>query len=263
MTLTTIVKSPLLQIKDLRVSVNNKEILKGLNLTIEEGEIHAVMGPNGSGKSTLSKVLAGHPSYEVTAGEAIYTDKRGQTLNLLDVETHERALHGLFMAFQYPIEVPGLPNDEFLRAAYNAGRRFEDRDELDPYDFAELLAEKATRLKIGLPMLSRHLNTDLSGGEKKRNEMLQMAILDPRLALLDETDSGLDVDSLRIVTEGINALKRNDNAMVLITHYHRILDYVKPDKVHILVDGRIVETGDAELAMRIEKRGFDGYLSGE
>ena len=250
----------MLEISNLHVQVDEKEVLKGLNLTVKAGEIHAIMGPNGSGKSTLSKVIAGHPDYEVTAGHINY-EVNFRSKNLLDLEADERAREGIFLAFQYPMEIPGVPNLEFLRAAFNAVCKHQGVEAMEPAAFEELVRAKAKLLEIDSSFLARELNVDLSGGEKKRNEILQMAVLSPRLALLDETDSGLDVDSLRIVSEGVNKLKTADNAIVMITHYHRILNYIKPDYVHVLAGGRIVKSGDLSLALAIEERGYDWLLN--
>ncbi len=250
----------MLSIKDLHVRVDEKEVLKGLNLQINAGEVHAIMGPNGSGKSTLSKVIAGHPEYEVTSGAITY-DVNFRPKNVLEMEPDERARNGLFLAFQYPVEIPGIPNLEFLRAAFNAVCKQQGVDPMEQKAFEAFVREKAKLLEIDSSFLSRELNVDLSGGEKKRNEILQMAVLNPRLALLDETDSGLDVDSLRIVSEGVNKLKTEDNAIVMITHYHRILNYIKPDFVHVLADGRIIRSGDVSLALEIEDRGYDWLLN--
>jgi Fe-S cluster assembly ATP-binding protein len=247
--------TPLLDIKDLRASLPGPppvEILKGISLTINPGEVHAIMGPNGSGKSTLSKVAAGHPDYAVTSGSIAFLGE-----DLLTLEPDARARKGLFMGFQYPVEIPGVPNSEFLRIAYNARRRAQGQEEVDPFDFQELLADKMKMLDMDQRFSERGVNEGFSGGEKKRNEILQMAILDPKLAVLDETDSGLDVDALRIVSHGINALRRKDNAVLLITHYQRLLDYVKPDFVHILSGGRILKSGDKDLAVQVESRGYD------
>ena len=245
----------LLEIKDLRAVLPGpppNELLKGISLTINPGEVHAIMGPNGSGKSTLSKVVAGHPDYEVTGGTVRFLGE-----DLLALEPDARARRGLFLGFQYPVEIPGVPNSEFLRIAYNARRREQGLEEADPFDFQELLTEKMALLDMDERFKERGVNEGFSGGEKKRNEILQMAVLDPRLALLDETDSGLDVDALRVVSKGINALRRDDNAVLLITHYQRLLDYVEPDFVHILSGGRIVKSGDKSLALEVETRGYD------
>lgn len=246
----------MLEIKDLHVTVGDKEILKGLNLTVKAGEVHAIMGPNGTGKSTLSKVIAGHPDYEVTSGTVSYEVNR-KMINLLELEPEERAREGVFLAFQYPIEIPGVSNAEFLRTAFNQICAHQGVEELDPIDFNGLMTGKMQLLEMNPSMLNRPVNVDFSGGEKKRNEILQMAVLGPRLAFLDETDSGLDIDSMRIVSDGINKLKSKKNAFVLITHYQRLLDHIVPDIVHILWDGRIVKTGDKSLALEVEKNGYD------
>ena len=242
----------MLEIKDLHANVEGKEILRGLNLKVNRGEIHAIMGPNGSGKSTLAKVLAGHPSYEVTGGEVSFEGK-----NLLELEPDERAREGVFLAFQYPIEVPGVSNANFLRMAYNEKAKHDGRDELDPLEFEDLLVEKSKVVEMEKSFLSRSVNEGFSGGEKKRNEILQMAVLEPKLAVLDETDSGLDIDALRIVASGVNKLAGPDNAIVLVTHYQRLLDYIKPDFVHVLYKGQIVKSGGKELALELETKGYD------
>src|SRR6188508_3610085 len=242
----------LLQVKDLHAGIDGKEILKGLNLEINKGEVHAIMGPNGSGKSTLSKVLAGHPSYEVISGEVLY-----QGRNLLELEPDERAREGVFMAFQYPVEVPGVSNSQFLRLAYNEKMKHHGQEELDPLEFNDYLKEKAKIVEMSPEFFKRSVNEGFSGGEKKRNEILQMAVLQPRLAILDETDSGLDIDALRIVAGGVNALRRPDNATVLVTHYQRLLNYIVPDKVHVLSAGRIAKSGGKELALELEERGYE------
>jgi Fe-S cluster assembly ATP-binding protein len=243
---------PVLEIRNLHAVIDGKEILKGLNLTVNAGEIHAIMGPNGSGKSTLAKVLAGHPSYEVTAGEVIY-----QGRNLLELPPDERAREGVFLAFQYPIEIPGVSNANFLRMAYNEIARHHGRDELDPLEFDDLIREKMKIVEMNESFINRAVNEGFSGGEKKRNEILQMAVLEPKLAVLDETDSGLDIDALRIVAGGVNKLANKDNAIVLVTHYQRLLDYITPHHVHVLYKGRIVKSGDRELALELEKKGYD------
>ena len=244
--------SPLLEIKDLQVSINDNEILKNLNLIVNKGEIHAIMGPNGSGKSTFSKVLAGHPSYEVTGGEIIY---KGE--NILDEEPEERALEGIFLAFQYPLEIPGVSNLDFLRVAYNAKRKHQGLEEIDTFDFEDLVEEKLDIVKMDPSFLERSLNQGFSGGEKKRNEILQMALLEPTLSILDETDSGLDIDALKIVANGVNQLATPENASIVITHYQRLLNYIEPNFVHVMYDGRIVKSGGKELAIELESRGYD------
>jgi Fe-S cluster assembly ATP-binding protein len=241
-----------LEIRDLHATVEGKEILRGVNLTINKGEVHAIMGPNGSGKSTLAKILAGHPAYEVTKGEVFYEGK-----NLLELEPDERAREGIFLAFQYPVEVPGVSNAQFLRLAYNEKRKHLGEEELDPLEFKDLLAERAKIVEMGAGLMSRSVNEGFSGGEKKRNEILQMAVLEPKLAVLDETDSGLDIDALRIVSEGVNKLRNPDNAIVLVTHYQRLLNYIVPDFVHVLYRGRIVRSGGKELALELEEKGYD------
>jgi Fe-S cluster assembly ATP-binding protein len=242
----------LLEIKDLHASIDDKEILKGLNLTVNKGEVHAIMGPNGSGKSTLSKVLAGHPSYEVTKGEVLYNGE-----NLLELEPDERAKAGIFLAFQYPVEVPGVSNSQFLRLAYNEKMKHLGEEELDPLEFNDYLKEKAKIVEMSSEFFKRSVNEGFSGGEKKRNEILQMAVLNPTLAILDETDSGLDIDALRIVAEGVNKLRSADNAIILVTHYQRLLNYIIPDFVHVLADGRVVKEGGKELALELEEKGYD------
>jgi FeS assembly ATPase SufC len=247
----------LLVIKDLEARVGDKPILKGLSLTVEKGEIHAVMGPNGSGKSTLAQVLAGNPAYEVTGGSVTYDGK-----DLLELEPEKRAQQGIFLAFQYPVEIPGVSNAYFLRAAYNEIRKARGDDEVDPLEFADLMEEKLAFVDMDASMLARSVNTGFSGGEKKRNEILQMAVLQPRLGILDETDSGLDIDALRIVADGVNKLKRPDNATILVTHYQRLLNYIVPDFVHVLANGRILKSGGKELALELEDRGYDWVTSG-
>ncbi|MDX2230128.1 MAG: Fe-S cluster assembly ATPase SufC [Leptolyngbyaceae cyanobacterium bins.349] len=242
----------ILSVRDLTADVDGTQILKGLNLEVKAGEIHAIMGPNGSGKSTFSKILAGHPDYTVTGGEITYL---GQ--NLLELEAEDRARSGIFLAFQYPIEIPGVSNTDFLRIAYNSKRKHEGLEEVDAFDFDDLVQEKLEVVKMNPAFLSRSVNEGFSGGEKKRNEILQMALLEPRLAILDETDSGLDIDALRIVAGGVNQLTTPNNAIVLITHYQRLLDYIVPDYVHVMEGGRIVTTGGKELALELEARGYD------
>jgi Fe-S cluster assembly ATP-binding protein len=245
----------MLDIKDLHATVGDKEILKGISLTVNPGEVHAVMGPNGSGKSTLAQVLAGHPAYEVTAGSVTYDGK-----DLLEMEPEERAQAGIFLAFQYPIEIPGVSNAYFLRAAYNEIRKARGEEEIDPMSFADLMDEKMKLVEMEGDMLTRSVNTGFSGGEKKRNEILQMAVLEPKLAILDETDSGLDIDALRVVANGVNSLRRPDNATIVVTHYQRLLNYIVPDFVHVLANGRIVKSGGKELALELEARGYDWLL---
>jgi Fe-S cluster assembly ATP-binding protein len=241
-----------LEIRDLHATVDGKEILRGINLTINKGEIHAIMGPNGSGKSTLAKILAGHPAYVVTKGEVLYEGR-----NLLELAPDERAREGVFLAFQYPVEVPGVSNAQFLRLAYNEKRKHLGEEELDPLEFKDLLAERAKVVEMDAGLMSRSVNEGFSGGEKKRNEILQMAVLEPKLAVLDETDSGLDIDALRIVSEGVNKLRTPENAVVLVTHYQRLLNYIVPDQVHVLYKGRIVRSGGKELALELEEKGYD------
>jgi Fe-S cluster assembly ATP-binding protein len=242
----------LLEIKGLHATAGGKEILRGIDLTINAGEVHAVMGPNGSGKSTLAQVLAGHPAYEVTAGEVRYL---GQ--DLLEMDPEERAQAGVFLAFQYPVEIPGISNAYFLRAAYNEIRKARGMEEVDSMDFLDLLEEKLRLVEWGPEMMSRAVNSGFSGGEKKRNEILQMAVLEPKLAILDETDSGLDIDALRVVANGVNALRRPQNATIVVTHYQRLLNYIVPDFVHVLSAGRIVKSGSKDLARELEARGYE------
>jgi len=242
----------ILSIQNLTASVDGNQILKGVNLEIKAGEVHAIMGRNGSGKSTLSKVITGHPDYEITSGEIIY---QGQDLSAL--EPHERALAGIFLAFQYPLEIPGVSNLDFLRIAYNAKRKHQGLEELDTFDFEDLIQEKLDVVKMNPAFLERSLNEGFSGGEKKRNEILQMAILEPTLSILDEIDSGLDIDALRIVSEGVNFLKNPDNATLVITHYQRLLNYIIPDHIHVMYDGKIVMSGGKELALELEEKGYD------
>ncbi|MEN7537355.1 Fe-S cluster assembly ATPase SufC [Aurantiacibacter flavus] len=247
----------MLKIDNLHAEIGGKEILKGLSLELNAGEVHAIMGPNGAGKSTLSYVLGGRPGYEVTAGSVIYNGE-----DLLAMDPHLRAAAGFFLGFQYPVEIPGVSNVQFLREALNSQRRVRGEDPLTGGEFLKLAKEKAALLKLDMEMLKRFVNVGFSGGEKKRNEMVQMGILDPKLAVLDETDSGLDIDALKVVGEGINAImRRPDKAVLLITHYQRLLDYVKPDYVHILAAGRIVKSGGADLAHRLEEEGYDEVMA--
>ena len=249
---------PILEIKNLSAGVEGKQILKGINLTINAGEVHAVMGPNGSGKSTLAAVLAGRAGYDVSGGEVIYNGK-----DLLDLDPEERAREGLFLAFQYPVEIPGVNSTYFLKAALNEVRKSKGQSELDAMEFLNLVKDKIKLLELNEDLLKRSVNEGFSGGEKKRNEIFQMAVLEPKLAILDETDSGLDIDALKIVSHGVNKLKRPDNAQLVITHYQRLLNYIVPDFVHVLVDGRIVRTGGKELALELESKGYDWILKGE
>ena len=244
----------MLDIKNLKVTAEGKEILRGVDLHVDAGEVHAIMGPNGSGKSTLARALAGHPAYEVTDGSVTY---EGQ--DLLDMDPDERAREGVFMAFQYPVEIPGVNNAYFLKAAVNAKRKHQGQPELDAMEFMQLIKEKATLLDIDQGMLSRAVNEGFSGGEKKRNEIFQMALVEPKLAILDETDSGLDIDALKIVSSGVNAMRSPDRAIIVVTHYQRLLDYIVPDFVHVLSGGRIVKSGEKDLALELEKRGY-GWL---
>ena len=250
----------MLTIDSLTASIDNNKILKNLSLKIGTGEIHAIMGPNGSGKSTLSKIIAGHPDYEVSSG-SVTLEVDFKKKDLLEMEPHERAKSGVFLAFQYPIEVPGVRNIEFLRASFNSVCRSQGVDEMDAIDFEKFLKLKMDELDVPSTFLSRQVNVDFSGGEKKRNEILQMAVLSPKVAILDETDSGLDVDSLKIVGQGINKLKNDENSFVLITHYKRLLDYVRPDHIHVLYDGQIIKSGDFSLADYIERNGYDEIIS--
>jgi Fe-S cluster assembly ATP-binding protein len=246
----------MLEVKNLKAKVDEKEILKGLNLTVKPGEVHAIMGPNGAGKSTLSKILAGHPAYEVTSGEIKY-DINFTMQNLLELTPDVRAKEGIFLGFQYPVEVPGVSNFTFLHTAFNSILEHQGSEAMSEGDFREFLYQKMKLVSMKPEYLERPVNVGFSGGEKKRNEILQMAVLSPRLALLDETDSGLDIDALRIVAEGVNKLRSKDKAIILVTHYQRLLDYIKPDFVHVLADGKIVQTGDASLALELEKKGYD------
>jgi Fe-S cluster assembly ATP-binding protein len=245
-----------LTIKNLHASVNGIEILKGINLEIKAGEVHAIMGPNGSGKSTLSKVIAGHPAYEVTEGQILY-----EGTDIVEMDPDERARLGIFLAFQYPVEIPGVSNTMLMRQAYNAIRKERGEEEMDPIEFEDYVMTKIDLVEMDPKLLSRSVNDGFSGGEKKRNEILQMAVLDPKLALLDETDSGLDIDALRIVSEGINQIKSAQKAILLVTHYQRILNYITPDFVHVLKNGKIVKSGGKELALQLEDEGYDNVVS--
>lgn len=245
-------KNPILEIKNLKASINNIEILKGLDLTVNEGEIHAIMGPNGSGKSTFSKVIAGHPAYQVLSGDIFF---KGQSI--VSLEPDERSHLGIFLAFQYPIEIPGVSNEDFLRLAYNSKLKSNNQIEVDPIEFLSLISEKLKIIDMASTFLSRNVNEGFSGGEKKRNEILQMSLLNPELAILDETDSGLDIDALKIISKGINTYMNQNKAIILITHYQRLLDYVKPDYIHVMQDGKIIKTGNAQLAEELEKKGYE------
>jgi Fe-S cluster assembly ATP-binding protein len=247
----------MLDIKNLQVTAEGKQILKGIDLHVKAGEVHAIMGPNGSGKSTLARVLAGHPEYQVTSGEVLYEGR-----DLLEMDPDERAREGLFMAFQYPVEIAGVTNAYFLKAALNAKRKHQGQVELDAIEFLQLSREKAKMLNIDQGMLNRAINEGFSGGEKKRNEIFQMALLEPKLAILDETDSGLDIDALKVVSDGVNALRSPDRAIIVVTHYQRLLNYIVPDFVHVLSAGRIVKSGDKRLALELEEKGYGWIESG-
>lgn len=244
----------LLEIRNLHVNVEGAEILKGLDLTIEPGKVQAIMGPNGGGKSTLAKALVGDEAYEITEGEVLFNGK-----DLLEMDPEVRAREGVFMGFQYPVEIPGVSNTYFLKAAVNAIRKHHGQDEMDAMDFLELVRERAKRVKLDEGLLQRPVNEGFSGGEKKRNEIFHMSVLEPKLGILDETDSGLDIDALRTVSDGVNAMRDNDRAFLVITHYQRLLDYIVPDVVHVLVDGRIVKTGGKELAKELEQKGYESF----
>jgi Fe-S cluster assembly ATP-binding protein len=249
---------PMLEIRNLHAGVENKQILKGINLSLNPGEVHAIMGPNGSGKSTLAAILAGREGYDITEGLVIF---RG--MDLLELDPEERAREGVFLAFQYPVEIPGVNSAYFLKAALNEIRKHRGESELDAIEFLALIKQKMKLLELNEDLLKRPVNEGFSGGEKKRNEIFQMAVLDPKLAILDETDSGLDIDALKIVAAGVNKLKRADNTQLVITHYQRLLDYIVPDFVHVLVDGRIVRTGGKELALELEEKGYDWIINQE
>ena len=244
--------SPILEIKNLKACINENEILKNLNLEINRGEIHAIMGPNGSGKSTFSKVLAGHPAYEVIEGDILF-----KGASILDLDPEERSHLGIFLAFQYPIEIPGVSNEDFLRLAYNSKQKFSNKPEVDPIEFFSIITKKLEVVDMSPLFLSRNVNEGFSGGEKKRNEILQMILLDSELSILDETDSGLDIDALKIISKGINTFMNKDKAIILITHYQRLLDYVQPNYVHVMQDGKIIKTGTAELAKELEIKGYE------
>ena len=246
----------MLEIKNLKASTDEKEILKGLNLIINKGEVHAIMGTNGSGKSTLSKVLTGHPAYSVDDGEIFF-----ENTNIKDLSPDERAQLGIFLAFQYPVEIPGVSNEEFLRIAYNIRQKYKKLEEVNPIQFFDIIKPKLDLSGVNVEFLNRNINEGFSGGEKKRNEILQMCVLDPKLAILDETDSGLDIDALKTVSNGINNFMNKDKSLILITHYQRLLDYVKPDFVHIMYNGKIIKTGDASLAFTLENEGYEGILT--
>ena len=243
---------PILEVKELRASINENQILNNLNLIVRKGEIHAIMGPNGSGKSTFSKVLAGHPAYNVLSGNILF-----KGTNILQLDPEERSHLGIFLAFQYPIEIPGVSNEDFLRLAYNAKQKSKNQSEVDPLEFLLIINEKLKLVDMSATFLSRNVNEGFSGGEKKRNEILQMILLDSELSILDETDSGLDIDALKVISNGINIFMNNQKAIILITHYQRLLDYIKPDFVHVMQNGKIIKTGSAELAKELELKGYE------
>ena len=245
----------MLDIKNLHANINGKQILKGINLSVKAGEVHAIMGPNGSGKSTLSSVLVGNPAFEVTEGEVIFNGK-----NLLDLEPEDRSREGIFLSFQYPVEIPGVSNQFFLQTALNAVRSYRGQETLDRFDFQDLMEEKIALLKMPEDLLTRSVNVGFSGGEKKRNDILQMAVLEPELCILDESDSGLDIDALKVVADGVNSLRDGKRSFIIVTHYQRILDYIKPDYVHVLYQGRIVKSGDFTLVKQLEEQGY-GWLT--
>lgn len=245
-------KKVLLEIKDLKANIGNKEIIKGLNLSLKAGEIHAIMGKNGSGKSTLAKIIAGHSDYTITAGDILF-----ETESLKDIEPEIRSQKGIFLGFQYPVEIPGVSNADFLRLSYNSRQKYQGLPELEPLEFFEFITEKLSIVDMNPGFLNRNVNEGFSGGEKKRNEILQMAILDTKVAILDETDSGLDIDALKTVSNGINKLANESNTILLITHYQRLLDYIKPDFIHVMKAGQIIKTGDSSLAKELEEKGYD------
>nr|AWT38657.1 thiamine biosynthesis protein S [Licmophora sp.] len=245
-------KTTLLEVKKLKVSIDNNKILKNLNLEVKKGEIHAIMGPNGSGKSTFSKVVAGHPAYSITEGDILFKGS-----SILDLSPEERSNLGIFLAFQYPIEIPGVSNEDFLRLAYNARQQFYNKPEVDPLQFLQIITEKMTLVNMSPSFLSRNVNEGFSGGEKKRNEILQMILLDSEISILDETDSGLDIDALKIIATGINKFMNEEKAIILITHYQRLLDYIKPTYVHVMQNGKIIKTGSWELAKELEMKGYE------
>lgn len=251
----------MIEIKNLSATVDGNEILKGINLTVKKGEVHAIMGPNGSGKSTLSKIIAGHPAYEITGGEILF-DINGKMKNLSELDPSERAKNGIFLGFQYPIEVPGVSNFTFLKESFNQICEAQGLDKMDDEAFLKHLRGKLKLLEMNESFLERSVNEGFSGGEKKKNEILQMAVLNPRLSLLDETDSGLDIDALKIVANGVNALKNRFNATILVTHYQRLLDYIVPDYVHVLYKGKIIKSGDKSLALELEEKGYDWLIKG-